>query len=64
METLSDKIFELYKNGILSSFQYQAIILQEKEFIQDLKEALAFTDKGVDKDICDKIDRLAGDKLT
>lgn len=65
METLSDNIFKLYKNRILSSFQYQAIILHEKEFIRKLKAN--FTDENDIKYpkyvIVQRIDKLAGDKL-
>ena len=64
---LKDEIYELYKNGVLSSFQYQAITVKEKEFVKQLKKELCY-DWLDDTEECNRIDGCSSckriDKLT
>jgi len=66
MKTLSEQRKELYKNGILSSLQYQAIILQDKEFIKEEEKLIhLLLNKMITKDeFWNKRDKLAGKELT
>jgi hypothetical protein len=70
-QTLSDKTFQLYRNRIINSFQYQAITLHQKDFIKKLKEGIKaeweynqFKDRGTGVlNIQLFIDKLAGEKI-